>query len=83
MSNHKDEIRAFIKDNFLIGPSGEALADDDSLIASQIVDSTGFLELVTYLEERFGIVVDDLEMIPENLDSVLALNAFVQRKQVP
>ncbi len=83
MSNHKDEIRAFIKDNFLIGPGGEALADDDSLIASQIVDSTGFLELVTFLEERFGIVVDDLEMIPENLDSVLALNAFVQRKQVP
>ncbi len=82
MIDHKEEIRAFIQDNFLIGPRGETLADVDSLIASQVVDSTGFLELVTYLEERFGIVVDDLEMIPENLDSVLALNAFVQRKQL-
>jgi acyl carrier protein len=81
MSNIKNEIRSFIRENFLMGGRGPELADHDSLIASQVVDSTGFLELVTFLEAQYAIQIDDEEMVPANLDSVAALDAFVQRKQ--
>lgn len=76
----KNQLRAFIQENFLMGAGGPPLADADSLIASQVIDSTGFLELVTYVEEAFGIAIEDEEMTPENLDSVAALSKFVLRK---
>lgn len=76
----RNRLRAFIQENFLMGTGGPPLADADSLIASQVIDSTGFLELVTYVEEAFGITIEDDEMTPENLDSVAALSRFVLRK---
>lgn len=76
----KPTVVAFIRENFLLG-DGQALAESASLMDARIVDSTGFLELVAFLEERFGISVGDDEMTPENLDSIVAIEAFVARKR--
>lgn len=75
----KEQLRKFITDNFLFGrPSG--LSDDDSLQDAGIIDSTGVLELVTYMEETYGIQVLDSELLPENLDSINRLAGFLERK---
>jgi acyl carrier protein len=66
--------------NFLFG-SEEGLADDTSFLDAGIVDSTGVLELVAHLEQRYGINVDDGELIPDNLDSITAIAGFVTRKR--
>jgi acyl carrier protein len=58
-----------------------ALADDTSLLDQAIIDSTGVLEVIGYIENEFGITVDDAEMLPENLDSIGRIAAFVQRKK--
>jgi acyl carrier protein len=56
------------------------LLDTDSFLETHVVDSTGFLELVTFLEERYGFAVQDEEMVPENLDSLNNIAAYVARK---
>ncbi len=68
-------------DNFLMSEDDTALEDGQSLLDTGVIDSTGVLELIQYLEETFGFAVDDEELIPENLDSVDNLVAFVGRKQ--
>jgi len=73
-------VREFIVANFLFGQDGEGLAEDQSLLESGIIDSTGVLELVAFLEQRFGISVADRELLPENLDSVGNAARFVSRK---
>ncbi len=73
-------IRAFIFDNFLFDAAEEELGNDDSFLDQGIIDSTGVLELVEWLEDTFDIVVDDDELIPENLDSVNQLAAFIAGK---
>ncbi len=75
-----DKVRQFIKDNFYAASSTE-LSDDASLLDLGIVDSTGILEVVAFLEEAFEISVDDAEMLPENLDSIQNIVAFVERKK--
>ena len=77
------ELRSFITDTFLFGDdSGRfAFTDDDSFQQRGIVDSTGILELVCHLQERYGIDVADDEIVPGNLDSVRKVAAFVVRKQ--
>jgi len=75
-----DQVRMFILENFLFTNDGAALANDESLLKKGIVDSTGMLEIIAYLEEQFHIKVDDAEMIPENLDSVTRIVQFVSRK---
>lgn len=74
------DVRQFIVANFLFGQDGEGLAEDQSLLESGIIDSTGVLELVGFLEQRFGISVSDRELLPENLDSVGNAARFVSRK---
>ncbi|TSK04978.1 MAG: acyl carrier protein [Geobacter sp.] len=76
-----EEIRNFVVDNFLFGDEA-GLTDDSSFIKEGIVDSTGILQLVTYLQERYQIAVDDEELTPENLDSVRRVAAFVEVKRV-
>lgn len=76
----KAQVRAYITDNFLMGSAAARLLDTDSFLETHVVDSTGFLELVTYLEERYGFAVQDDEMVPENLDSLNNIAAYVQRK---
>jgi len=73
------QIREFIIENFLYGQQRE-LKDDDSFLGEGIVDSTGVLQLVTFLEETYGITVDDEDLTPENLDSIGSVTAYVCRK---
>jgi acyl carrier protein len=80
MSDIKAQVRKFIADNFIMGTSGTQFAEGDSFLQKRIIDSTGFLELVSYLEETFGIKVEDEEMTPDNLDSLNAIDAYVTRK---
>lgn len=73
-------VRRFIEENFLMG--GDAtFGDRESLMKHHVLDSTGFLELVSFLETAFDIQVDDREMVPENLDSLHAIEAYVARKR--
>jgi acyl carrier protein len=75
------EIREFIVANFLFGQEGDGFAPDQSFLESGIIDSTGLLELVAFVEQRYGIAVGDRELIPENLDSLENISRFVTRKQ--
>lgn len=76
----RDQVRDFILKNFLFSNDGK-LADGESLVRNGLIDSTGVLELIAYLEEAFAIKVDDEEMVPENLDSVECIVAFLARKK--
>ena len=78
----KDKIRGFIISTFLFGSKDAKLADDDSFLETGIIDSTGMLELVSFVENEFGIEVADTELIPENLDSIARLADFIERKKV-
>jgi acyl carrier protein len=79
------DIRAFIVENFLFGDDSAPVkfADDDSFQERGIVDSTGILELVCHLQERYAIVIADEELVPENLDSLSKVARFVERKRQP
>lgn len=76
----KDQIREFILKNFYVADPG-LLADDASLLDLAIIDSTGVLEVITFLEEQYGISVDDTEIIPENLETIERIGRFVAQKQ--
>ena len=77
--SHIDTVREFIVENFLFG-DGEQLQDDTSFMETGIIDSTGILELITFLEEKYEINIEDDELIPENLDNLQNVAGFVNRK---
>ncbi len=77
----KDKLRHYILENFLFSDNPGDLGDDDSFMEKEIIDSTGILEVIEFLEEETGITIEDEEMIPENLDSVNRIIRFVERKQ--
>lgn len=77
----RDRVRAFIVMNFLFGDESEAPADAQSLLESGILDSTGVLELVDFLEDELNTVVADTETVPANLDSIARLTSFVMNKR--
>jgi acyl carrier protein len=81
MQDIKNQVRQFIADNFILGAEGVTLTDDDSFLEHQVLDSTGFLELISHLEETYAIKVLDDEMVPENLDSLHSVAEFVARKR--
>lgn len=76
-------VHRFIGENFLFRDDGDAITHDASLLDAGIIDSTGVLELVCFLETTFGIEVRDDEMLPENLDSIRAIANYVDRKLDP
>ena len=80
MSDNITKIRTFIFENFLFDAEEDALQNDTSFLEQGIIDSTGILELVDWLEEEFSISVDDEELVPENLDSVNLLFSYITRK---
>lgn len=80
MSEMKTEIRQFLLDNFLMAGNA-AIADDASFMKGHVLDSSGFMELVLFIEETFGIKVEDKELLPENLDSLNNIEAFLNRKR--
>ncbi len=77
-SERRIVVRRFICENFLV--DDKDFADDESLLQKEIMDSTGVLELISFLEERFGIKVADEEVVPRNLDSVTKLCGFLAAK---
>jgi len=77
----EEKLRTFIQNNFLLGDKNRAIKEDESFLQSGIIDSTGVLELVNFIEETYKIKVEDEELVPENLDSIQNLIAYIQRKQ--
>jgi len=77
----KTEIREFIVDNFMMGMNPEDLTDNGSLLELGIIDSTGVLELVGFLEEKYAIQVEDSDLTPENLDSLDNLVNYLNGKK--
>lgn len=76
----KREVRTFITTNFYVADP-TALPDTDSLLDRGVIDSTGVLEVIGFIESTFGVTVEDAEMLPENLDSIQRISDFVSRKQ--
>jgi acyl carrier protein len=75
------QVRTFIEENFLFREDASGLSDEDSLLENGIMDSTGILELVAFLENTFAIQMSDAEIVPENLDSIAAIAAYLERKR--
>ena len=86
MENRPDPrvlIRQFLAENFLLSDEEFPHADDASLLENGVVDSTGVLELIQFLESTFGIEIRDSEAVPANLDSVRSMLAFLATKTAP
>jgi len=80
MSEVVNKVRSFIEENFLFRDDRSTLADSDSLLDAGVIDSTGILELVAFLETEFQFRMADAEIIPANLDSIKAIVAYVEGK---
>ena len=80
MMNIEQQLREYILENFLFTDDQSILNNGDSFLVKGILDSTGILEVIYFLEDEFSIKVEDEEMIPENLDSINNLVAFVNKK---
>lgn len=80
MQNIQQELRQFVIDNFLFGQGNGNLRNNDSFLDKGIIDSTGVLELVVFLEEKYHIKIEDRELAPDNLDSINNLLRFVETK---
>jgi acyl carrier protein len=76
----EEQVRQFITENFLFSEE-KKITEADSFLENGIIDSTGVLELVSFVEEKFNVKVKDEEMIPENLDSINNLVNFIKKKQ--
>jgi acyl carrier protein len=74
-------VRGFIEENFLFREDISDLADDESLLESGVMDSTGVLELVAFIETEFSVQMADAEIIPDNLDSIAAIATYLERKR--
>ena len=78
-TNDSSKVREYIVENFLFG-EGESLKEDTSFLDEGIIDSTGILELVMFLEETYGIKIEDDELVPENMDSLQNIAQYLERK---
>lgn len=76
----QEQVRTFVTSNFYVADP-DTLKDTDSLLDSGVIDSTGVLEVIAFIEDTFGFTVEDAEMLPENLDSIDRIAHFVARKQ--
>ena len=77
----RERIQKFILENYLFSTDRSALGYDDSLLGRGIVDSTGMLEIIMFIEEQLGVMIKDEEMTPDNLDSVNRIAAFVESRR--
>ena len=75
-----DELHNFILENFLFGDDSREISPDDSFLTTGIVDSTGIIELIAFVETRFGIQVEDSELLPDNFDTISSLTRFIEKK---
>lgn len=76
----RDKLRLFILENFLFSDDQSELKDDDSFMDNKIIDSTGILEVIEFLEDECQIKVEDEDLLPENLDSISKIINFVNKK---
>ncbi|MGE7370697.1 acyl carrier protein [Neorhizobium sp. NPDC001467] len=81
MADYRSSIRSFIAENFLFRADAD-IADDQSLLDSGVMDSTGVLELIAFLENTYGITVADHEIVPDNLDSITRVSNYLASKAV-
>jgi len=81
MSEIREHLREFIIENFLFGQLEGKLDNGASLLKSGVIDSTGVLELLAFVQEHYGIKAEDEEIVPENIDSINNLVRFIERKQ--
>lgn len=81
MQSVRDRLVDFIVNDLLLGDEARLPAGDASLLETGIIDSTGVLELIEFLDDAFDIHVDDSETVPENLDGIDRITAYVKRKQ--
>lgn len=79
----KQQIIDFITTNFLFNDDQKGLNEKDSLLETGVIDSTGVLELIAFIEETYGIKVEDEEIIPENLDTILDITYYITNKLSP
>jgi acyl carrier protein len=77
--SHVNAVREFIVENFLFG-EGDSLKNDTSFMEAGIIDSTGILELIMFLEETYGIKIEDDELVPENFDNLLNIDRYLGKK---
>lgn len=77
---NKNELRSYILENFLFTEDQNALNDDDSFMEKEIIDSTGILEVIEFIEDTCGIKVEDEDMTPDNLDSITKIMVYVNNK---
>jgi acyl carrier protein len=77
--NIESEIRKFIEENFIL-EGDEYLGEEDSLLEKGIIDSTGVLELVAFIEETYLFKIQDEELVPDNLDSIRNISQFIRGK---
>ncbi len=76
-----EDIKKFIVDNFMFGNETEKINPDDSFMENGIIDSTGILELIEFVEETYSISIEDNELVPENLDSLDNISQFIISKK--
>jgi acyl carrier protein len=77
----KQSVKSYILENVLYGADEDALSYEDSFLEKGIIDSTGIMEIVIFIEEEYGFSIYDEELIPENLDSINNLSRFINRKR--
>ncbi len=81
MTEIETKIRKFLAENFILSEQVEQLGMSDSFLEKGVIDSTGILELVFFVEDQFGIQIDTSEVLPENFDSIESLASYIRRKQ--
>jgi acyl carrier protein len=82
MNDIETQIKNYIFENFLLGQNSQMLKNDVSFLDEGIIDSTGILELVAFIESTYGLVVEDEELIPDNLDSINNIMAYLKKKGI-
>jgi acyl carrier protein len=78
----KNKVHVFIVESFLFGDTTRIIQEDDSFLQEGIIDSTGILELIEYVEAEFGIAVSSEETIPQNMDGLARIARFIVKKQL-
>jgi acyl carrier protein len=81
MTEIENKIRKFLAETFILSEQADQLSASDSFLEKGIIDSTGILELVFFVEDQFGIQIDTSEVLPENFDSINNLSAYIRTKQ--
>jgi len=77
----ESKIRSYIMENYLFTDDESQLSSSDSFLQKGIIDSTGILEVIFFIQDEFAVEVADSEMIPENLDSVNNIVSFIEKKK--